>query len=163
MIQHRAVSQIWRSWSQDLATPPKVFLIESVNHILGLGFLMIDVKLSWPQMQFHGIFLIFFMEWRIIPSSWGASFIPCFSWGIDWLSLFWGLTSARRIGETTFALYLSVFPSRPKRTFFFLIEDFRLFFSFLDVLAATKCDLNKFAFFFFFLILSFVFLIFVRI
>ena len=50
VIPNGAVSQNWRTWSQDLATPPKVFLIESVNHILGLGFLMIDVKLSWPHM-----------------------------------------------------------------------------------------------------------------
>ena len=146
VIQHRAVSQIWRSWSQDLATPPKVFLIESVNHILGLGFLMIDVKLSWPQMQFHGIFLIFFMEWRIIPSSWGASFIPCFSWGIDWLSLFRGLTSAYRRDD--FCSLSRRLPVPSQAHIFFLIEDFRLFFSFLDVLAATKCDLNKFAIFF---------------
>ena len=147
VIPNGAVCQNWRTWSQDLATPPKVFLIESVDHILGLVLLMIDVKLSWPQMQFHGIFLIFSMEWRMASSSWGASFIPCFSWGINWLSLFRRLTSAYR--KNNFFSLSWRLPVPIQGDTFFLIEDFWFFFSFLDVLASVFCDVNEFPIFFY--------------
>ena len=146
VIPNWAVSQNWRTWSQDLATPPKVFLIESVDHILALGFLMIDVKLSWPQMQFHGIFLIFSMEWRMASSSWGASFIPCFSWGIDWLSLFQRLTSA--YGRDDFRSWSRRLPAPIQADFFFPIEDFCIFLSFLSLFADTNCSVDMFAIFF---------------
>ena len=39
MIQPSEFTQIKRTWSRDLVTPPKVFLIGSINHTLGLGLL----------------------------------------------------------------------------------------------------------------------------
>ena len=125
VIQDWAISQIRRTWSRDLVTPLQVVLIGSVNHILGLGFLIIGVKLIWPQMQFHGIFLWAFMDWRIVTWSWGAWYIPCFSWGIGWLAWFRGLTSA--YWKYDFSSSSPGVPVAHRQGFFFLIDE-RLFF-----------------------------------
>ena len=146
MICNHAVTQIWRTWSRNLVTPPKDFLIGRVNNIHSLGALWTCVKLIWSQKQFHGIFLIFFMEWRMASSSCGASFIPCFSWGIDWLSLFQRLTSA--YGRDDFRSWSRRIPAPIQADFFFPIEDFCIFFLFLYVLASVLYDLNGLTIFF---------------
>ena len=125
MIQPSEFTQIKRTWSRDLVTPLQVVLIGSVNHILGLGFLIIGVKLIWPQMQFHGIFLWAFMDWRIVTWSWGAWYIPCFSWRIGWLAWFRGLTSA--YWKYDFSSSSPGVPVAHRQGFFFLIDERRFF------------------------------------
>ena len=57
MIQLSTITQIRRTWSRDLVTPPKVLLMGSVDHILVMGLPVTGVKLISPQKQFHCIFL----------------------------------------------------------------------------------------------------------
>ena len=125
VIRDWAISQIRRTCSRDLVTPPKVVLIGSVDHLLGWGFLIIGVKLIWPQMQFHSIFLWAFTDWRIATWSWGVGYIPCFSWGIGWLARFRGLTSA--YWKYDFSSSSPGVPVAHRQEFFFLIDERRFF------------------------------------
>ena len=116
MICNHAITQIWRTWSRNLVTPPKDFLIGRVNNIHSLGALWTCVKLIWRQKQTQGIFLCFFLtDGCLVHHKNLDLYLISYGKSVDFVGF---VTRPRHIREATLGLDIRVFPSRSKDNFF---------------------------------------------